>query len=98
MLRLNDIKLPLDHAEADLAPAVIERLGIAPSDLLTLDIYKRSYDARNKQQVFLIYQVDVTLSDEVEGALLANPKTTSLVRLTPNTDYQFVAAAPSTFP
>ena len=98
MLRLNDIKLPLDHAEADLAPAVIERLGIAPSDLLTLDIYKRSYDARNKQQVFLIYQIDVTLSGEVEGALLANPKTTSLVRLTPNTDYQFVAAAPSTFP
>ena len=98
MLRLNDIKLPLDHAEADLRSAVIERLGIAPADLHALNIFKRSYDARNKQQIRLIYQIDVTLPSKVEGELLTSPKTTSLVRRTPNMDYQFVATAPSTFP
>ena len=98
MLRLNDIKLPLDHAEADLRSAVIERLGIASADLHALNIFKRSYDARNKQQIRLIYQIDVTLPSKVEGALLTSPKTTSLVRRTPNMDYQFVATAPSTFP
>ena len=98
MLRLNDIKLPLDHAEADLRSAVIERLGIASADLHALNIFKRSYDARNKQQIRLIYQIDVTLPSKVEGELLTSPKTTSLVRRTPNMDYQFVATAPSTFP
>ena len=74
MLRINDIKLPLNHAEEDLALAVIERLGIAAADLKTLDIFKRSYDARNKQKVLLIYQVDLTLTETAQYTLLADRK------------------------
>ena len=98
MLRINDIKLPLNHAEEDLALAVIERLGIAAADLKTLDIFKRSYDARNKQKVLLIYQVDLTLTETAQHTLLTDPKTAALVKPTPNTDYQFVATAPKAFP
>jgi len=98
VLRINDIKLPLNHAEEDLALAVIERLGIAAADLKTLDIFKRSYDARNKQKVLLIYQVDLTLTETAQYTLLADPKTAALVKPTPNTDYQFVATAPKAFP
>lgn len=98
MLRLNELKLPLDHADADLSTAVIERLGVAADDLLDITIFKRSYDARNKRQIQLIYQLDLTLTTEAEESLLANPKSALLVQPSPDTSYHFVAAAPSDFP
>ncbi|MFT4797345.1 MAG: putative FAD-dependent dehydrogenase [Candidatus Azotimanducaceae bacterium] len=98
MLRLNELKLPLNHAEQDLSLAVIERLGIAVEDLLDINIFKRSYDARNKRQIQLIYQLDLTLTAESEASLLANPKTSGLVQPSPDTSYHFVATAPPDFP
>ena len=98
MLRINELKLPLNHAEEDLSLAVIERLGVAAEDLLDIDIFKRSYDARNKRQIQLIYQLDLTLTAESEASLLANPKTARLVLPSPDTSYHFVATAASDFP
>jgi len=98
MLRLNELKLPLDHAEQDLSRAVIERLGIAAADLLDINIFKRSYDARNKRHILLIYQLDLTLTAEAEASLLANPTTALFVQPAPDTSYHFVAAAPADFP
>ena len=98
MLRLNELKLPLNHAEQDLSLAVIERLGIAAEDLVGIDIFKRSYDARNKRQILLIYQLDLSLTAESEASLLANPDTAPLVQPSPDTRYHFVATAPSDFP
>jgi uncharacterized FAD-dependent dehydrogenase len=60
MLRLTEIKLPLDHPEGDLRAAILARLGIADADLIEVSVYKRSYDARQKKQIQLIYTVDVT--------------------------------------
>lgn len=98
MIRLNELKLPLNHAEDDLSLAVIERLGITAADLIDISIFKRSYDARNKKQILLIYQLDLALKPEVEASLLTNPRTALLVNLSPDTQYQFVAAAPKDFP
>ena len=55
MLRLSEIKLPLDHSDADLSSAVADRLGLAEQDLLQLNIFKRGYDARKKNNILLIY-------------------------------------------
>lgn len=98
MLRLNELKLPLEHSESDLSLAVIERLGIATTDLLGISIFKRSYDARHKKRIQLIYQLDLTLTVEAEASLLANPESARLVQPSPDTDYHFVAAAPPDFP
>ena len=98
MLRLNELKLPLNHAEEDLALAVLERLDIAAADLLDFSIFKRSYDARNKKQILLIYQLDLTLTPAAEESLLANPKSALLVQPSPDTSYHFVATAPAEFP
>lgn len=98
MLRLNELKLPLEHAPEDLALAVVERLEISAADLLDISIFKRSYDARNKKQIQLIYQLDLTLTPAAEAALQANAKTASLVKPSPDTRYQFVANAPADFP
>jgi len=98
MLRLNEIKLPLDHTKNDLRAAIIARLKIADNDLLSLTIFKRSYDARKKSNILLTYQLDVELTKEAEVAVLESNFSESSVRPSPDTDYHFVAQAPSDFP
>jgi uncharacterized FAD-dependent dehydrogenase len=97
MLRLNEIKLPLDHHANALRAAVVERLDIDASELLELHIFKRSYDARNKDAILLIYQLDVTLPDAVEQHVLERSASERIMR-SPDTQYQFVAHAPADFP
>jgi uncharacterized FAD-dependent dehydrogenase len=61
MLRLTELKLPLDHDEAALPALIVKTLGITPAELAGHHIHKRSYDAR-KQKLLLVYIVHVTLS------------------------------------
>jgi uncharacterized FAD-dependent dehydrogenase len=96
MLRLNEIKLPLNHTDADLPQAILARLEIPAVDLLDFSIFKRSYDARKKSQILLTYQLDVSLPEAVEATLL--DRKLSHVLPTPDTSYQFVAQAPADFP
>ncbi len=94
MLRLTDIQLPLDHTEADLKNAILKRLKIDSDDLLNFDIFKRSYDARKKTAIVLIYTVDVTVQDD--DALLHRVKDIqgqAKVGKTPDTSYKFVGHA-----
>lgn len=61
MIRLTELKLPLDHAE-DALPALIARtLGIAASDIGTFHVHKRSFDAR-KAELLQVYIADVELA------------------------------------
>ena len=98
MLRLDELKLPLNHPEADLPLAIIDRLGIDAADLLNFSVFKRSYDARKKTRILLIYQVDVELREGLAEQLLAADPGGSRVRPTPDTRYQFIAHAPPEFP
>ncbi len=91
MLRLTDVSLPLHHAEPALQKAVIDRLGIAAADLLSLTVFRRGYDARKKSAIQLIYTLDVEVADE--ALLLSRLKPGSKVTPTPSMDYQFVAHA-----
>ena len=98
MLRLTEIKLPLHHTEDELPAAIVEKLGINSEELLDFTIYKRSYDARKKSNILLIYHVDVTLSDENEKAVLEKFAKQSFVKVSPDMTYQFAAQAPADFP
>ncbi len=98
MLRLSEIKLPLDHGDADLSLAVADRLGLVEQDLLELRVFKRSYDARKKNNILLIYQVNVVLSEAHEKAALDKFSAQATVRITPDTRYHFVAQAQADFP
>ncbi|MCE1240453.1 MAG: NAD(P)/FAD-dependent oxidoreductase [Azonexaceae bacterium] len=93
MLRLTELKLPLDHAPDALRPAVCERLRLAADALLDLSIYRRGYDARNKRNIQLIYTLDLTLRDE--AAVLARFADDRNVGPTPDFAYQYVAHAPA---
>ncbi|PWF42506.1 NAD(P)/FAD-dependent oxidoreductase [Massilia glaciei] len=89
MLRLNEVKLPLDHSEQALTDAVLARLGIGAAALRGFTVFKRSYDARKRSAIVLIYALDVDTSDEAE--VLARLKHDAHVMPAPDTGYRFVA-------
>jgi uncharacterized protein len=93
MLRLNEIKLPLDHPETALREAILKKLQITPADLTRYTIFKRSYDARKKSQIILVYIVDIETPKQ--KALLQRFKKDPHVVLAPNITYTPVAQAPN---
>jgi uncharacterized FAD-dependent dehydrogenase len=95
MLRLTDIKLPLDHPEEALAAAIRARLHVGAAAIRGYSVFRRGYDARKRGAIQLIYTLDVDVADE--GKLLARFADDPHVRPTPNTEYQFVAKAPGVF-
>jgi uncharacterized FAD-dependent dehydrogenase len=98
MLRLNEIKLALDHDDDALVDAIIDKLAIERDDLLSFTIFKRSHDARKKTNILLIYQLDVVLKDPVEAAVLEQFSQQGFVKPSPDTSYKFVAQADANFP
>ena len=96
MLRLTDIKLPLEHTELALRQAVLGKLAIADTELLSLQVAKRSYDARKRGAIMLIYALDVTLRDET--AVLVRCKDDVHVGVAPDTRYRMVAQASAKLP
>ena len=101
MLRINELKLPLHHSDADFTTAVLARLEIAPEALLETRIFKRSYDARKKSNILLIYQLDVTLTGAAEQQVIAALESTPSkrgVRLSPDTNYKLPVKVDTNFP
>ena len=94
MIRLTELRLPLEHAPEALAAAVLQRLKLAPEELLALHIHKRSPDARKKSALQFVYSLDLELADE--AAVRARFKDDPHVRPTPDMAYRFVARAPQT--
>ena len=98
MLRITELRLPLDHAEDALRPAALARLGLADAELAELQVFKRSWDARKKTAIQLIYTLDCTLAPGVdEAAVLARHAGDPQVRPSPDTRYRFVGQAPLDF-
>lgn len=95
MIRLNQVKLPLDHNEHALQAYVLTTLNITEQQLVNIHVFKRGYDARKKNNITLIYTLDLTLSDVDEAQLLLRFEKNPNVRTSPNTDYQYVATAPA---
>jgi uncharacterized FAD-dependent dehydrogenase len=92
MLRLTELKLPLDHPPEALRAAILKRLELADDDLVGFSIFKRSYDARKKHALLMIYAVDVEVRNE--AALLKKFRNDRQLAPTPDMAYRFVGHAP----
>ena len=91
MLRLTELKLPLDHDDHALPTLIAHTLGLTLSDVRSHTIYKRSYDAR-KQKLLLVYIADVEVADPaLEAALLQRFASNPHIRPTPDQAYYPVA-------
>lgn len=92
MLRLTELKLPLDHPPEALRAAILKRLQLADDDLIGFSIFKRSYDARKKHALLLVYAVDIEVKNE--AALLKIFRNDPHLKPTPDMGYPFVGHAP----
>ena len=93
MLRLTDIQLPLDHPETAIRLAILKKLNLADADLLSVTVFRRSYDARKKTAITLIYTLDISTTNEEQ--LLQQFHADRNVTVTPDTNYKFVTHAGS---
>ncbi|EPJ89768.1 hypothetical protein CFII64_01576 [Pseudomonas sp. CFII64] len=93
MLRITELKLPIDHPEEDLRPALLQRLGIASEELLDFTLFKRSYDARKKSsELCFIYTIDFQVRDE--AALRLRLADDRHLNPAPDISYKVVGRAP----
>jgi uncharacterized FAD-dependent dehydrogenase len=95
MIRLTELKLPLEHASDALPVLIAQTLGIEPSAITRFTIYKRSFDAR-KAQLLQVYIVDVEMPSALEAALLAKFAGNPHIGPSPDLVYHPVAQAPVT--
>ncbi len=93
MLRITEVKLPLDHPAADLPAAILAKLGISAAQMLGYSIHRRGYDARKRSAILLVYTLDVTVKNE--AAVLKRLARDPHVQPTPDMAYKFVARAPA---
>jgi hypothetical protein len=89
MIRLTELRLPIDHAPEDLEAAICKKLAILAKDLIRYEVFKRSYDARKNNILSFIYTLDLSVKDE--EAVLKRLAHDPHIRLSPDTRYHFVA-------
>ena len=86
MIRITELKLPLDHNEQALPALIVKTLSITSAQLLNHTIYKRSYDAR-KPKLLLVYIVDIEVAPGLEATLLKQFEAHPHIRPTPDQNY-----------
>lgn len=70
MIRLSEIKIDIREVKDSqteneaLRKKILSRLGIGEKELKEIKIYKKSIDARKKNNIFLVYAVDAEVSNE----------------------------------
>lgn len=73
MIRVNDLKLPLDHEKEDIKKAAAKALKIGEGRITDWSIYRLSVDSRKKPDIYFSYSVDLTVSGDEEKILLNIP-------------------------
>ena len=66
MIRIQQLKLPLEHDHYTIENKIRHVLGLSADTLFTYEIVKRSVDARKKPQLFYVYTVDVAMTGEAK--------------------------------
>ena len=64
MLRINNIKMPINHNDNDLKKAVENTLDINKKEFKSFEITGQAIDARNKNNIIYVYSVDIALINE----------------------------------
>ena len=93
MIRVTELKMPLDHAPAALEAKLLQRLGLEREQLIGFTVFRRGADARKRSAIEFVYTLDVEVRDE--AAILARFVDDHNVVPTPDMSYQPVARARS---
>lgn len=95
MLRITEIKLPIEqadtlkHQDDQIKAALLKRLEIPASDLIQFSIFKRGVDARKSHAILYVYNLDVEVKNEAK--ILAKFKKDPHIKPAPDTEYKAIA-------
>lgn len=64
MIRINQIKVPLEHTQQDIVQKAAAVLRITHEEILSWQIVRKSIDARKKPQIWINYALDVSVSSQ----------------------------------
>lgn len=64
MIRVSQLKMPLEHSKEDIERKLYKTLRISAERLISYQILKRSLDARKKEDIHYTYAIDVCITDE----------------------------------
>ncbi|HWR98251.1 MAG TPA: NAD(P)-binding protein [Candidatus Methanoperedens sp.] len=73
MIRVFEVRLPLDHDEAQVRTALLARLAIPAAELLAWRVARRAVDARRKDRIQIVYQLDAEVADPAAVLACAAP-------------------------
>jgi uncharacterized protein len=93
LIRITELTLPLDYSPEAMRQAVLKRLEIGATELESFTLFKRSYDARKKNNIVFVCIVDVAVRNE--PAILRRFVLDPRVAIAPDTSYKPVARAPA---
>ena len=96
MLRLTELRLPLDHEEAAIRSAILKRLEIYANELVGYSVFRRAWDARKKSSIVLTYTLDIEVKHE--ALILRRLAGDRNIARTPDMSYRFPVRAPSRLP
>ena len=82
MIRINQIKLPLEAGDTELRAAAAKILRCPARKILTLEVARRAVDSRKKNDVCFVYNVNVTVDGD-EDSLIAKAKDGKAEKYTP---------------
>ncbi len=74
MLRISNIKMPIDHQEQDVINKVCKHLRVKEAHIIEYSIFKKSLDSRKKNNIHYIYSIDVKVQDESRYVKIPNVK------------------------
>ncbi|HTN49299.1 MAG TPA: hypothetical protein VMK32_07710 [Burkholderiaceae bacterium] len=90
MIRITELRLPLEHTEAELRAAVVARLQVRDAQLESFTVFRRAVDARRRSAPVFAYTIDCGLSNEAQ-VLARDPR----LKPAPDTAYRLIARAPA---
>lgn len=69
MIRVNNVHIPLDYDDAAVRKKICRELRVDNSAVKSVSIFRRSVDARKKDNIFFLCAVDVVLNINEDGVL-----------------------------
>ena len=67
MIRVNQVKLPISHSEADLRKKTAKMMGVSADQIQSVELVRQSLDARKKPDLYYLYALDVAVAGERGG-------------------------------
>jgi len=93
VIRVYEVRLPLDHGEGDVRAALLRRLGLPAEELLSWRVARRSVDARTKDRLQLVYILDAEVAAPEAVLARAAPG-----KIEPATEYRYAPPQPGKEP